>query len=408
MFQFNAPSRISATIARIKSACLIDRTLLQRRSSKRSHRVVSSEALETRALLAVTPVVAISAPDDAFIGSNVNLTVSFDNTGSGSETGYGPIIDVVLPVNGIDGGASPDGLNTTGPATYLGTPITTIELTFPNGGGGTGSVNHPFFKDSAGNPLVVTGNTGDKLVVMQLPFGSFTPDQPAAAVNLPLTMSNLADLNAPLTIRTRSGFQYGTDPLDNPASDPSLVSDSPTNSSTWSTTQAVNPILTRLTKQNLAPESETATGPNFPRQYEIVVEIAQGQTITNFDVTDLLPPEIVYLGDGTVNVSPSLSPSIISSPLTSGPQSSPNNNLTVRIPTVTGAAGNTGFTMTFGYYVNQFNASSVPVINASTANDTQTLNTAVAIGDWNPLDPRDAGAKQCCCAGDSRRAGRYS
>jgi hypothetical protein len=87
-------------------------------------------------------------------------------------------------------------LNTTGPATYLGTPITTIELTFPNGGGGTGSVNHPFFKDSAGNPLVVTGNTGDKLVVMQLPFGSFTPDQPAAAVNLPLTMSNLADLNA--------------------------------------------------------------------------------------------------------------------------------------------------------------------------------------------------------------------
>ena len=84
----------------------------------------------------MTPAVVINAPTDAFIGSTVNLTVSFDNTGSGSETGYGPIIDVVLPVNGIDGGASPDGLNTAGPATYLGTPITTIELTFPNGGAG--------------------------------------------------------------------------------------------------------------------------------------------------------------------------------------------------------------------------------------------------------------------------------
>jgi len=351
----------------------------------------TSETLEIRALLAVTPAVVINVPTDAFIGSNVNLTVSFDNTGTGSETGYGPIIDVVLPVNGIDGGVSPDGLNTTGPATYLGTPITTIELTFPNGGGGTGTVNHPFFKNSAGNPLTVTGNTGDKLVVMQLPFGSFTPAQPAAAVNLPLTMSNLADLNAPLTIRTRSGFQYGTDPLDNPASDPSLVSDSPANSTTWSVAAGVNPILTRLRKQNLAPESETATGPNFPRQYEIVIEIAQGQTITNFDVTDLLPPEIVYLGNGTVNVSPSLSPSFISSPLTTGPQNLPNNNLTVRIPTVTGGAGNSGFTMTYGFYVNQFNANATPVINAATANDTNTLNTAVAIGDWNPIDVRDAG-----------------
>jgi hypothetical protein len=181
------------------------------------------------------------------------------------------------------------------------------------------------------------------------------------------------------------------DPLDDPASDPSLVSDSPSNSSTWSVSKAVNPILTRLTKQNLAPESETATGPNFPRQYEIVVEIAQGQTITNFDVTDLLPPEIVYLGNGTLSVAPSLSPVVISSPVTTGPQNAPNNNLTVRIPTVTGGAANTGFTMTFGYYVNQFNASAAPVINATTADDTQTLNTAVAIGDWTPIDSRDAG-----------------
>ncbi len=378
-------------IAHLKSACETKGSLRRHSRRHQTGRLRASEALEVRTLLAVTPAVTINAPDDAFIGSDISLSVAFDNTGSGSETGYGPIIDVVLPVNGIDGGVSPDGLNTTGPATYFGVPITTIELTFPDDGGGAGSVSHPYFVNSSGAPLTVTGNAGDKLVVMQLPFGSFTPDQPAAPVQLPVTMSNLADLNAPLTIRTRSGFQYGTDPLNNPASDPSLVSDAPSNSSAWSVAHAVNPILTRLTKQNLAPESETATGPNFPRQYEIVVEIAEGQTITSFDITDLLPPEIVYLGDGTVNVSPALSPSIISSPPTGTPNNAPNNNLTVRIPTVTGGSGNTGFTLTFGFYVNQFNASNAAVINAATADDTLTLNEAFAVGDWTPIDTRDAG-----------------
>ncbi|MGH9676409.1 MAG: hypothetical protein ACRD36_04845 [Candidatus Acidiferrum sp.] len=49
------------------------------------------------------------------------------------------------------------------------------------------------------------------------------------------------------------------------------------------------PELFMLKKTCIGPENETATGPNFPRQYKLDVSIAPGQTITNLDVTDLLP-----------------------------------------------------------------------------------------------------------------------
>jgi hypothetical protein len=156
--------------------------------------------------------------------------------------------------------------------------VTTVELTF----GVSGEVDHPFLKDASGNPLKVQGNPGDKLVVAQLPFGSFTPGQPPASIQFSADMSNLADLGVSLDFKARGAFMFGDDPLDNTATDPVILSDTATNSSLWTETGSIDPILAKLTKTNLAPESETATGPNFPRTYEIVVEIAEGQTLTDF------------------------------------------------------------------------------------------------------------------------------
>ena len=70
----------------------------------------------------------------------------------------------------------------------------------------------------------------------------------------------------------------------------------------WTETGIIDPILAKITKQNLAPEHETATGPNFPRTYELVIEIAEGQTLTDFNITDLLPPELVFLGNVVVTL----------------------------------------------------------------------------------------------------------
>ena len=100
--------------------------------------------------------------------------------------------------------------------------MTATQLTFPVPGR-TGCVSHPYAVDNTGAAVQVCGTSGDKLVVLQLPYGSFTPGQPPAELTINATMSNLADLGTALTIQGRGGFQYGADPLDNPTTDPSIV-----------------------------------------------------------------------------------------------------------------------------------------------------------------------------------------
>src|SRR4029079_17635542 len=106
---------------------------------------------------------------------------------------------------------------------------------------------HPYAVDNTGTPVQVCGTPGDKLVVLQLPFGSFTPAQPPAVITVNAHMSNLADLNAPLNIQARSGFQYGADPLDNPAVDPSILG-----SLTGARAHTHAPLFT-LTKNTMPP-----------------------------------------------------------------------------------------------------------------------------------------------------------
>ena len=267
--------------------------------------VVFSQQLQSsfRGLLAVGPNVQFqNASQDVQIGEEFQFTVTFDNTGT--DTGYGPFVDLVFPVNGADGDAgsdTADGIDFTS-ATYLGQALNTIEITFPDDGSGTGTIDHPFALDSAGNPLQVTGTAGDKLVVVELPFGSYTQGQPPADIVINATISDLADLETDLTISSRSGFRFGGDPLDNPTSDPSVVSDPATDSASWTEQMTVTPTLIELSKTYLGPENETATGPNHVQQYRIDVDIADGQTISNLDIIDSLPPNVVVTSIDSVLV----------------------------------------------------------------------------------------------------------
>jgi hypothetical protein len=180
-------------------------------------------AFQGVAFAAALPTATLSVPANVPIGANFSFTATFDSSGT---TGYGPFIDLVFPATGADGN---DGITFTG-ATYLGQPVTAVQLTFP---AGSGCVAHPYAQDTSHAPLQVCGTSGDKLVVLQLPFGSFTPGQPPIAVTVGAALSNLADLGTPLTIRSRAGFQYGNDALDNPCCDPSIVNPASTTSTTW-------------------------------------------------------------------------------------------------------------------------------------------------------------------------------
>ena len=124
-------------------------------------------------------------------------------------------------------------------------------------------------------------------VIVELPFGSFAPDQPVAPISIEAQMSDFADLGLDLPIFAQGGFRFGADALDNPSTDPAVIG--------TRVSAATTPALFILNKEYLWREDETPTGPNYPRQYLLTVNIPDGQTITDLVITDILPGNMQYL-----------------------------------------------------------------------------------------------------------------
>ncbi|MFV0441996.1 MAG: SdrD B-like domain-containing protein [Planctomycetaceae bacterium] len=365
--------------------------------------VAFSDAIQRdwRFLMAPGPEVTLTPPAASYLGDTVTFEAVFSNTGT--NTGYGPYLDLIFPANGVDGDAgtsTPDGIEFLS-ASYLGSPLTATELVFPDDGGGTGTIAHPFAVDSAGNPLQITGTAGDKLVVISLPFSSFVPGQAPLQIDIQAKISELADpydgtAATELTVRARAGFQYGSDEFDNPSVDPTVVSDTQSNSSNWVVSASTQPTLLTIRKTYSGPEAETVTGPNFVNSYTIAAFLAEDQAIDGLTLTDNLPNTHEYIpGSLVVSVgSTVLSASdytILSQPSTPGAQNAPNNQLSVHInPTVLGLGGDVAAAMlTFDFTVPQYDADGNPILSALTGNDLSTSNDAVVSGQWTPIDPRD-------------------
>ncbi|MBV6393594.1 MAG: hypothetical protein KPEEDBHJ_02836 [Anaerolineales bacterium] len=330
----------------------------------------ADEAPVAAPLAASAPTVSLALPAEAFIGDTVNFTVTFDNADP-ADPGYGPLIDLVLPTSGPDGAPSPDGL-TFVDATYLGTSVERTIITVP----GSGTVTHPYMVDSSGSFITVSGLTpGDTFVALRLPFGSFTPGQPPAVVDVTATMSNLADLGTPLTVQARGGYQFGYTPLND-----FCCGDNPNLTFSGWTNDSVTPTLFTLEKTYSGPEDETATGPNFPRQYTVTAEIAPGQSLTAFSMTDTLPDNMQFTS--LIGTSPAAACSH-SNPAV------PGGTLTCTYGAVSGTV-----TMTFEYYIPLRDASSASVIDPASGDDVNSCNNAGGGGTWTPLDGRDAGGAQ--------------
>jgi hypothetical protein len=323
-------------------------------------------------MLAAQPVVSVEGAD-VLLGDQADITVTFDNVpdaSPGSNTGYQPYIDLILPTNGVDGagtGNDPvnDGVTFEG-ATYLGQAVESTEIEFDV----NGEAVHPFARDASGNLRVVQAadygaQAGDTLVVMRLPFGSFTDDQPPAAVSVTLGMSNLADVNVPLTVSAVGGFAFGRDALDNPTTDAPVVG--PTAS------DSVIPRLYTVTKTSDAPEGETATGPSFPRTYFLTLDVATGQTVNNLVATDQLADGIVFESASDGVYVPAL------------------HAVVADFGTVTGVDGPDG-TWTITFHVGEFMGPGdpiTPVLDPDTGAPRQLENNLRGVADWTPLDTRD-------------------
>jgi LPXTG-site transpeptidase (sortase) family protein len=333
---------------------------------------------------------------NAQIGANFNITATFQN--DGTDTGYGPFIDLYIPHTGTDGvypGTTPgvdeyDGISANpGPnytATYLSNNLTVTTLTFPDDGGGTGCVDHPLALDNAGFFQQVCGTAGDQLVVITLPFGSFAPDQPTATVTIPAQLSDLADAGTALNIRARGGFQFGRTPLVDwcctTPTDTTILSDTGA-PPTWTANNDVIPDVINVSKTT--SDAETPTGPNYPRTYTLSVNIANGQALTGIDISDSLPDNIVYLGNLT---STPAYTTLVSVPVGGAPQVAPDNLLSLHYDGPVNGA--TDITVTFDYYIAQDNAGGSPVIPGSGTPGSTSNSFTVDAATWTPVDVRDA------------------
>ena len=338
------------------------------------------ESLEQRRVLDAVPTIAfvddpgngVPLVADPFIGEQSSFTLRFNNA-SPTDAGFGPYVDLYFPATGADGD---DGISF-GSASYLGMSLAATTVTLTDSG-----VPHPFAKDANGNPLLITPpagfQAGDTLVVLQLPFGSFTAGQPPVDIDVSYTTSSLADVGTGLPVQAQAGFRYGNDGLDNPTSDPTITG--------ASASQTFTPAVFRVTKENLAPEHETATGPNFTRQFRVRVDVADGQTVTDLELSDTLPDTLQYVSLDAVSGQGSGSVTIVSTPSTA----SPGGTLARSLDQVVGTTGGVDAEMTFSYFVPVNDAGAAAVIDATTGDDRTITNIADASGDWTPLDPRDA------------------
>ncbi len=191
-------------------------------------------------------------------------------------------------------------------------------------------------------------------------------------------VSPLADVGTPLPFQAQAGFYLGDTPVDDPTNDPSIIGPAVDGTTT--------PELLRLTKTYLGPENETATGPSYPQQYLVSVEVANGQTVTNLDLTDVLPSNMQFLSVADTQID---GVSVPTTPISTPSLSTPGGTLTREFTSVTGMGSQNDASMLFNFYIPQLDSSDNPVLAPGVGLPTTSVDQANSQAFWTPLDPRD-------------------
>jgi fimbrial isopeptide formation D2 family protein len=350
-------------------------------------------------LMPAVPSVTLSvATPNVLIGETFRITATFDN--AGTTPGYGPYVDLFVPSRGADGGASPDGVTIDG-ASYFGQPLNVTQVVLTAGDVAARRVAHPYARDTGGSNLVTIPAgfvAGDRLVVIEMPFGSYAADQPTATITIDARLSPLADVGTALQMVARAGLRYGADPLDNPSTDPTLQG--------ATTSVGLNPSLYRLTTTYIGTEDETATGPNFVRAYRVDVDVADGQTLRTVELSTVLDPAMRFtpiagtpasVGGVSLGAAPAggwtnVGGVLVSAAATAGAPdpAAPGGTVSRTVAGVTGTTASADLSMVVGFHVPRVDAAAARVLDAASGDDrTLTLGTAMAAS-WTPSDARDA------------------
>ena len=327
---------------------------------------------------------------NVLLGDTFTETVTFSN-GSAGVTGYGPIVNLFVPTNR----ATDTETATLSSASYLSSAIDiTHKITLTStaaGHVGTVGAFNPYVLDTSGNPTFIAAPNGfvagDSMYVLVLPFGSFTPGEPAANITLHFTADSSSELTShsgnSINIAASGAFEFGHDALNDPASDPSIQGAAVSSATTVS--------LVNVTATTDLHEGETATGPDNPFDYVITVATApavSGDPITGLTVTFELPDQVEHTGgSGTISVSTAGTPTF--TPHTGGILQ--GGSVSVTLPSLSGTA-----TITVPVFVPETDAGGATILTA--ANHYQnTITDSPAFhytGTWTPATGLAAGTPE--------------
>ena len=139
-------------------------------------------------------------------------------------------------------------------------------------------------------------------------------------------------------------------------------------------TEPVSPAAMLITKQYLGPEGETATGPNFVQTWRLNINIADGQTIKNLELSDNLASSLQFVSASRVYVDgvPAASSEIIAS---HDPSTTMLGGLLLRVlRSVIGTTSNPDVTMDVNFYVPQYvGGTNQSILDPTTGSPTDIL-----------------------------------
>ncbi|TKB05876.1 SdrD B-like domain-containing protein [Desulforhopalus sp. IMCC35007] len=357
-------------------------------------------------------------PIDPMIGEDFTFTVTYNN--DRTETVYGPYIDLVLD-RGLEGDEVTDVTRTDDgisfeSATYLGVDVEYHTQIVNN----AGEVTHNWVKDpNTGEALVITGlNPGDEFVTLRLPFGSFTPDQTAAEIEVTAHMSENADVgdindpDAALDVTIYRGAMYGLTAADdyttdNPIRDggetisflPEVIAfnteiNVPTVGSDCQEqhdpiADDIREVATDLDTVFEQNYQEIPTGPNFPAEYISTIDIAENQNVDSLVYTQEVPDSIYYTGVTSISVGGvALTPAGYN--IVREPTGNQGGALEIQIlGTVTGTAADDDVVIHYGFYVPEQNGAGDAIIDPDSADDVHIINNGEVSYHWVPRDAYD-------------------
>lgn len=322
---------------------------------------------------------SIAPSTEQLLGENFGFSVQIDNPGA--DPGFSPMVEIVLP---------PEITHNTASFSIGDLPVTPVgptpTLVTDNDGGdpNTGEITNPITGDTTVLDIGLT------YFVFRLPLGSYVPDQDPVSLNVNVALSNAVTQGVALDddIQARCGFSLGSDPLDNPGTDPVVLSGFQTSTVT-PTVFSVNKSLTTQ-----VGESETPTGENFPVNYNISTDIANTANVTNITLTENLPDTLQFVsvdaidddGNGfTITFTPTIGAPQVSGVVPFAPIGPfpPGGTLEVELNSVTGTTAGSDGGFDFTVFVPELDGSSDPVLDPSTGASRTISNTASGEGTFN-------------------------